>query len=96
MEILIELLFEIIIEGCIEIGSEKTVPMSVRFLVAFIVLIVFFGIGGFFIYMGYDENLGGDKVAAIALFVVGALMMVGGIYIIVKMFWKKKEKLDMN
>ena len=96
MEFLFELLFEIIIEGSIELGSEKTVPMPIRILAAVIALAIFFGMGGLFIYMGYDEILGGDKTAAIALFSVGALLVFGGIFVVVKMFRKKKEKLDKN
>ena len=86
---------EIVVEGSIELGSEKTVPIPLRILAAFIVLAVFFGMGGLCIYMGYDAILGGDKSAAIA-FVVGILLMFGGMFIILKMFRKKKEKLDKN
>ena len=41
MEILFEFLFEIIIEGSIELGSEKKVPIPLRILAVFIVLAVF-------------------------------------------------------
>ena len=95
MEFLLELLFEIIIEGSIELGSEKTVPMPLRILAAVIALTVFFGMGGLFIYMGYEATLGGDKTAAIA-FAVGTLLVLGGIFVIVKMFRKKKEKNGKN
>lgn len=91
MEFLLELLFDIIVEGSIELGSEKTVPMPLRILAALIVLVVFFGMGGLFVYMGYDAMLGNDNSAAIA-FAVGALMVFGGIFVIFKMFQKKKEK----
>ena len=96
MEFLLELLFEIVVEGSIELGSEKTVPISLRILAACIVLAVFFGMGGLFIYMGYDAILGGDKAFAIAVFVMGIFLMFGGMFIILKMFRKKKEKLDKN
>lgn len=92
MEFLFELLFDIIVEGSIELGSEKTVPMPLRILAALIVLVVFFGMGGLFVYMGYEAMLGSDKVAAIALFAVGALMVLGGIFVISKMFYKKRTK----
>ena len=52
MEFLLELLFDIIVEGSIELGSQKAVPMPLRILAAFIVLVVFFGMGGMFVYMG--------------------------------------------
>ena len=41
MEFLIELLFDIIVEGSIAIGSEKTVPMPLRIIAVIISLIVF-------------------------------------------------------
>ena len=92
MEFLLELLFDIIVEGSIELGSEKTVPMPLRILAALIVFVVFFGMGGLFVYGGYEAMLGSNKGAGIALFVVGAFMMFGGIFVIFKMFQKKKEK----
>ena len=93
MEFLLELLFEIIVEGSIELGSEKTVPIPLRILAACIVLALFFGMGGLFIY---DAILGGDKDFAIAGFVMGIFLMFGGMFIILKMFRKKKEKQDKN
>ncbi|MGN0383686.1 MAG: hypothetical protein ACI4DS_05390 [Eubacterium sp.] len=91
MEILLEFLFDIIIEGSIELGSEKTVPIPLRILAAFIVLAVFFGMGGLFVYMGYDATLVDDKGAAIALFIAGAFLMLGGMFVILKMFHKKAK-----
>ena len=96
MEFLLELLFEIIIEGSIEISSKKTVPIPLRVLPAVIVLSAYFGMGGLLIYMGYDAILGCDTAVAIALFVVSVFWLFGGISIIVKMFRKKKEKLYKN
>ena len=90
MEFLFELLFDIIVEGSIELGSEKTVPMPLRILAAFVVLIVFFGLGGAVVYMGYDAMLENDTGAAVMLFVVGAFFVFGGIFVIFKMFQKKK------
>lgn len=92
MEFLLELLFDIIVEGSIELGSEKTVPMPLRILAALIVLAVFFGMGGLFVYGGYDAMLVSNNGAAIVLFAVGAFMVFGGIFVIFKMFQKKKEK----
>lgn len=91
MEFLIELLFDIIVEGSIALGSEKTVPMPLRVIAVIINLIVFFGMGGVFIYMGYESLLEQDQAACIGLSVVGVFMIVGGIFIVYKMFHKKKE-----
>lgn len=91
MEFLAELLVEIVLEGTIAIGSEKKVPMPIRILCAFIEWIIFFGLGGLFIYMGYESKLQNDTVSAFMLLGVGLLMIVGGIFIAVKMLRKKKE-----
>lgn len=91
MDFLLELLFDIIVEGSIELGSEKAVPMPLRILAALIVIAVFFGMGGLFVYMGYEAMLVSDNSAVIA-FAVGALMVFGGIFVIFKMFRKKQEK----
>ena len=92
MDFLFELLFDIIVEGSIELGSEKTVPMPLRILAAFVVLIVFFGLGGAVAYMGYEAMLENDTGAAVMLFVVGAFFVFGGIFVIFKMFQKKRTK----
>ena len=92
MDFLFELLFDIIVEGSIELGSEKMVPMPLRILAALIVLAIFFGMGGLFVYMGYDAMLKGDKGAGIALFAVGVFMVFGGIFVIFKMFCKLDKK----
>ncbi len=93
LELLLELLFDLIVEGSIELGSEKTIPMPLRILAAIIVLAVFFGMGGLFAYMGYEATLGDDKGAAIMFFAVGVFIVFGGIFSIFKMF-RKKAKTD--
>ena len=91
MEFLAELLFEIILEGTIAIGSEKKVPLPLRILCLLVEWAIFFGFGGLLIYMGYESALQNDTVSAVMLLGVGLLMIIGGIYIAVKMFRKKKE-----
>ena len=70
MDFLLELLFDIIVEGSIELGSQKAVPMPLRILAALIVLVLFFGMGGLFVYMGYEAMLVSDNSAVIAFAVV--------------------------
>ena len=91
MEFLAELLVEIVLEGTIAIGSEKKVPMPLRILCLLIEWTLFFGLGGLFIYMGYESSLQNDTFSTFMLLGVGLLMIIGGIFIAVKMFRKKKE-----
>ena len=90
MEFLAELLMEIILEGTIAIGSEKKVPMPIRILCLLVEWAIFFGLGGLFVYMGYDALQGNDTTGYFILG-VGILMIIGGIFIAYKMFEKKKE-----
>lgn len=91
MEFLLDLLFDIILEGSIEIGSEKKVPLFLRILVGGIVLAIFLGLSGMLIYAGYEMLLMDSKVGAIIFFGVGVFLMLGGTLLIRKMFYKKKE-----
>lgn len=91
MEFLFELLFEIVVEGSLELGSKKTVPMPLRVLAAVISLFVFFGIGGFLIYIGYRVVWVANKIAAIPVFIVGALLIYGGCVYLQKIIAKEKQ-----
>ena len=94
MEFLAELLFEIILEGTIAIGSEKKVPLPIRILCLIVEWTIFFGLGGLFVYMGYESILENDTVVAVLLLSVGGFMIIGGIFIAYKMFKKKRERED--
>lgn len=90
MEFVLELLFEIIVEGSIELGSEKKVPMPFRILALLVVWTIFFGMGGLFIYGAYEAYMIQDNTYILFL-ATGLFMVVGGIFIAYKMFRKKKE-----
>lgn len=91
LEFIFELLFEFILEGSIMLGSEKTVPMPFRILATFVILVVYFGLGGFLVYSACTGTDDGNLfVGAVGLFII-----IGGFFMIYKMFKKKKEK-EMN
>ncbi len=80
MEFIFELLFEIIVEGSIELSTHKKVPMPLRVL-AFILCFGVFGlIGAIFFMLGFDyvdqNNIGG----AVFFFILGALFVIAFIY----------------
>ena len=91
MEFILELLFDIIVEGNIELGSEKKVPMPLRIIALLVVWIIFFGMGGIFIYESYEAYLTGAMSGAWLALGVGVFLIIGGIFIAFKMFRKKKE-----
>lgn len=90
MEFVLELLFDIIVEGSFELGSEKKVPMPIRIIALLVLWTVFFGMGGVFIYEAYEAYIIHDN-AYILLLAVGLFMIIGGIFIAYKMFKKKRE-----
>lgn len=86
MEFIIELLFEFILEGTIELGSHKKVPMPLRILATMIILVCYFGLGGLLIYGAYTEPEGPEKIF---IYLCGFFIFGGGIYIVYKMYKKK-------
>jgi len=84
MEFLLELLFDIIVEGSIELSTQKKVPMPLRILA----LIISFGIFGFlaaiFFFVGYDFVTEHKSAPAILFFIIGAAVVTGFFY----MIWK--------
>lgn len=97
MEFVLELIFEIVIEGCLEVWSEKKVPMPIRILCAFVFMAIYLGFSGALIYIGYDAMVGGNWGAAILFYVVGFGLLIGVFYILTKKFKEKhKEKEEQE
>lgn len=75
MEFLLELIFEIIIEGSLELGTTKKVPMPLRILACALLLIIYGGLITIFILLTIDawQTKGvfvGGFLAAIDLFLI--------------------------
>ena len=70
MEILLEIIYEIIFEGLIYIGTRRNVPMVFRILCALLVISFYFGIVGVMLYIGLRENNFVVMFLALALFVI--------------------------
>lgn len=56
MDFVLEFLFEIILEGCLEITEEKKVPLILRILCAVILVIVYGGMVGILLYVGISNQ----------------------------------------
>lgn len=91
MEFLLELLFDIVVEGSIALGSEKKVPMPLRILALLVVWTIFFGMGGVFVYEGYQAYLCGANLGVGIVSIMGIFLIFGGVFIALKMFRKRKE-----
>ena len=96
MEFIIEFLFEVFLEGSIEIGSERSFPLPVRILCLFIVFALFFLLGSSLIYSGYELLLQNDIVFGVISAVIGCIVIIFGIFVAVKMFRKKKNRREIE
>ena len=96
MEFIIELLFEIIVEGSIELSTSKKAPMPLRIL-AFMVCIAFVGIIVLAVYTeGYDALITDNTATAVTLYVVGSLIVMVFFYIIYKQFRDHNKKKELT
>ena len=91
MEFIFELIFDIIVEGSIELGSEKKVPMPLRILALLVVLIIFIGMAGIMLFIGYDAMMNGQVAVSILLYAVSVFILAGGMYQVRKMFKAHRE-----
>ena len=56
MEFLLELIFSIVFDGCIELASERKVPLPVRIICALLVIAVYLLLGGGLVLIGIFEK----------------------------------------
>lgn len=86
---ILELIFDIIIEGSNESG--KPVPMIWRVLMLLVVLVAYIGLSCGCIYIGYHALLSGDAFMALLFFGLAFIIILGGIYETRKVFRKRTE-----
>ena len=90
MEFIIELLFEIIIEGSLELGTHHKVPMPLRILALLLFLSIYGLLIGGIIMIGYSSARDGDKGVAGMMYLIAALLTIVIIYVIRKKFKENK------
>lgn len=56
MDFVFEILFEIILEGCMLITEEKKIPLPLRILCAILVISFYIGFIGIFIYVAVSNQ----------------------------------------
>lgn len=79
MEFVLELIFEIIIEGTIEIGTSKKVPLPIRIIALLIFLLIYGAILGVIAMVGIGVWQDGNTSLSLMVFgldVVIALLVV--------------------
>lgn len=91
MEFIMELIFDIVIEGSMEISSEKKVPMPFRILAALLFLAFYLGVAGVLIYIGYDAMESQNPGAAVLFYAVGFGVLIG-VFCMIRKTFKEKSK----
>ncbi len=70
MEFIFEFIFDLIVEGSVEVLGEKKVPVFLRILAGIIVILVYGGIVGLIVYLGISDKSWGLLVIGAALIVL--------------------------
>ncbi len=70
MEIILEILFELIVEGSIGAVGDKKIPVPIRILAAVFLLLLFGAVVGTLIYIGISEGSWIAIVAGIAIVLI--------------------------
>lgn len=75
MEIILEILFELIVEGSIGAVGDKKIPIPIRISAAVFLLLLFGAVVGAFIYIGISEGswiavAAGIAIALITVFAI--------------------------
>lgn len=89
MEFILELLFEIIIEGSWELVTNKKVPIPLRILAVLVFVGIYGGLIVVFILLGLDA-MKTKPVLGWLLIIIAVLLVVGVVYMIRKK-WREKR-----
>ncbi|MDE6852631.1 MAG: hypothetical protein K2J67_09125 [Lachnospiraceae bacterium] len=90
MEFLFELLFEIIIEGTLDIGTSKKIPLIFRVLALVVFLGVYIGITGLLLIYGVDALRTNDLFGGSLCVLTAIIVVFGCIYMTVKKLRKSQ------
>ena len=88
MDFLFELLFEIIIEGSLEIGTSRKVPLLLRILALLVFLVVFGGVAVLLFVCGFNALREKEMAFGVLCLAVSLLLVFGSIYMVAKKFRK--------
>ena len=91
MDFILELLFEIIIEGSFELGTHHKVPMPLRILALLIVVLVYGALIVLLFLAGYSAAKDGDTGVAGMLYVIDAFIVIACIFAVRKKFKENRR-----
>lgn len=90
MDFLIELIFELLIEGSMEVSANKKLPKWMRYpLIIFLVLFFIFIYAVIFCtaYLMLKENV----YVSVGLFIIGLFLLISGIIKFKKLYLRKEK-----
>ena len=80
MDVILEIICNLIIDGYNEAASDRKIPLAVRVIVAILLIAVYGGLTGFCFYQGM-----------LAL-VIGVLILLTGVSVIIQFYKKYKQR----
>ncbi len=92
MEFVFELLFEIIIEGTLDIGTTKKVPLFFRIIAMIGFLAVYVGIVGLLLIYGVDALRSQDLFGGVLCIFTALVVLAGCIYMVAKKLREREHK----
>ena len=91
MEFILEVLFELIIEGAIEIGTSRKVNLPLRIFATCVLVLVYGFIVGVIALIGTDMLREGNTLGAIVIIVIASLLAILMVYTFAKKYIAKRK-----
>ena len=91
LDLLFEILFELIFEGCIAVAEEKKVPLPLRILCAAFLVVVYAGFVGILLYIAIVNR---SVLMGIIVAALGILLLFAFIYKFAKIKKKRIGQAD--
>ena len=76
MGFFIELILDIFFEGSMELATNGKLPKWIRIIAGIILLLVFIGIVGLFLYLAYESLQEGQVGASILCFILAIICVI--------------------
>lgn len=91
MDFIIEFILELVIEGGIEIGSNKKVSKWIRYPILALVIVFYLALITMLIFIGITV-VKEQFITAVAFWLVALLLLIGTLYTFNKKYKELKEK----
>lgn len=92
MDDIIEFIVELVLDIFVEVGMNQKMPKWLRIVVLLILLLVFGGMIGTFLYISYEALQKGDRIASLVAFIIAIAL---GIFLVWG-FWSKYREINQK